>query len=277
MSDLMSTNGIRVYSEEDMKQYAPSIFASRKSPKRTSKYSFLPTHRILDVIEEKGWKPYSVRQQGTGKYARHMIRLENSKFGPVSVDGDTIKPQLLVDNSHNGLSSARVHVGLFRLVCSNGLVVGMPGLSTSFKFKHMGLNRKEIYRTIEEASEQFSTVVNHVDDMRNVNLTKVEKEEFAIKAISLRHPDKFIDEDGTIKTDNLLSTVNIEDIYTPIRRVDKSNDLWTTFNVIQEKVINGNFDMFGDNNKIRKARPITYIERNLTYNRQLWELAENYI
>ena len=277
MNDLMSTSGIRVYSEEDLKNVAPSIYSRSYSPKRTDKYAFLPTDKLINVIEEKGWKAYSANQQGKGKFARHMIRLENSSFGNISVKGDSIKPQLLLDNSHNGLSSARIHIGLFRLICSNGLVIGIPNMSSTFKFKHMGLDREDIYRTVEEATEQFGEIVAHVNDMRDVNLNESQKTNFAIRAIANRYEHRFIKEDGTVDVDNVLSSVDIKDIYTPTRSADKSNDLWTVFNVIQEKTINGNFKMIGEDNKVRKARPITYIERNLTQNKQLWEMAENYM
>jgi hypothetical protein len=276
MTDLSSTNGIQIYSEAELKQIAPSVYSTAKDPRRSDKYSFLPTNKILEVIEEKGWSPKYARQQGRTSFARHMIRLENPKFSKYNLGQDSLTPQLLIDNSHNGKSSAKVHLGIFRLVCSNGLIVGAPGLSTSFKFKHIGLNKSDIFETIEEATEQFDLVINHVDEMKNISLTKDQIEEFAIRAISLRNPRNFINEDGTIKTENVLSKVNIKDIYTPTRSADDSNDLWSVFNVIQEKTVNGLFE-FQNGKRTRKARPISQVKKNFKYNKALWETAETYM
>lgn len=277
MRDLMSTNGIRVYSTEEMKKFAPAIFSDSYSPNRTRKYTFLPTEQIIDQMTKMGWEPYSVRQQGRSQYARHLIRMENPSIKPYSVDGDTIKPQLLIDNSHNGLSSARIHVGLFRLVCSNGLVVGIPNMHSTFKFRHMGMDKDNVFHTVEEATKQFEIIINHVEEMKSVEISKELQEELAIRAIAMRHSDLFMDDDKNILRNDVISSVDISDIISPKRTADAASDLWTVFNKVQEKTINGEYTIISNDNKERKARPITSIERNLTFNRELWQMAEELV
>jgi hypothetical protein len=69
----------------------------------------------------------------------------------------------------------------------------------------------------------------------------------------------------------------IMDILMPIRDEDKSNDLWTIFNVSQEKMIKGGFSAMNNKNKMRKQRSITSIKKDVEYNQRLWETAMNYL
>ena len=46
----------------------------------------------------------------------------------------------------------------------------------------------------------------------------------------------------------------LKDILTPVRSEDNSNDLWTVFNICQEKMIKGGFFTTTKNNKTRKQR-----------------------
>ena len=74
-----------------------------------------------------------------------------------------------------------------------------------------------------------------------------------------------------------LDEATIMDILMPVREEDKGNDLWTVFNVCQEKMIKGGFHSVGKNNKSRKQRGITSIKKDIEYNQQLWNLAMNYL
>jgi hypothetical protein len=69
----------------------------------------------------------------------------------------------------------------------------------------------------------------------------------------------------------------IMDILMPVRDEDNGDDLWTVFNVCQEKLIKGGFQSTGKNNKSRKQRSITSIKKDIEYNQQLWNLAMNYM
>ena len=46
----------------------------------------------------------------------------------------------------------------------------------------------------------------------------------------------------------------IQDILTPVRKEDKKNDLWTIFNICQEKMIKGGFKAENNKQKLRKQK-----------------------
>jgi hypothetical protein len=62
----------------------------------------------------------------------------------------------------------------------------------------------------------------------------------------------------------------------PIRNEDSGNDLWSVFNVIQEKIIDGDFE-YKIGTKIRKARQIKNFKQDLKVNKELFEMATELI
>jgi hypothetical protein len=269
--------GYRVNSEEDIKKLAPAAFSREVSPVLTDRYSYFSTADFLKAFSKIGWEPYSARQNGANPYSRHIIRLLNPDLGYIPVKGDKIRPQLILDNSHDGLTKAQIHMGLFRLVCTNGLVLAIPGLSTNVKWLHVGVNQAEMIQMLAETAEQYRTVGSHVANMQQVSLSDDQKQEFAIKAIAARDPRKFLNEDGTINEDAIHNTLDIQDIYEPIRPQDEADDLWRTFNVVQERTIKGMFEMTSEKGRKASARVISNGKRNLEYNKKLWTLAESFM
>ena len=67
------------------------------------------------------------------------------------------------------------------------------------------------------------------------------------------------------------------DILDPMRKEDRADDLWTVFNICQEKMIKGEYYATGANNKSRKQRKITSIKKDIDFNQKLWAIATNFI
>jgi len=268
--------GYIIRNEEDLKRVVPAAFSKTASPERTERYSYFSTEELLKSFKSIGWNPHFAKQNGSSPYSRHIIRLINPSIGFIPIKRDRVQPQIIVDNSHNGFTKAQIHLGLFRLICTNGLVAGVPGFSTNFKWLHMGVDQQEIIKMVEEIADTYNKIGSHVSDMQNVILSNDQKEEFAIRAINYRYPGKFINEDGTFNESSLTSYINIHDIYSPVRQEDNTNDLWTIFNTIQERTTKGMFETISLKRK-SSPRPITNAKRNLEYNKKLWELAESFM
>ena len=65
----------------------------------------------------------------------------------------------------------------------------------------------------------------------------------------------------------------IEDILDPKRKEDRGDDLWKVFNVVQEKITQGDFSAALKGAKVRKVRKIKSFEKDLKVNKQLFQLA----
>jgi hypothetical protein len=90
--------------------------------------------------------------------------------------------------------------------------------------------------------------------------------DFATKAIATRFTEDEID--------NIV--IDFDDLLTPTRPQDKGNDLWSVYNVIQEKLTHGLFN-YNSGGKIRKARKIKNFNQDLQLNERLYDLALEYV
>lgn len=273
----LTSIGYRVTTLEDIRNHAPAVLTEHKSPHVSDRYSYVPTYELLEAFDKLGWSPTYVRQQGSSNYSRHMVRLNNPDLGFMPLHRDKVRPQIVLDNSHNGISPAQIHVGLFRLVCTNGLVVAMPGMFTSVRLRHIGIDMKELKELVEVVANQYNIIGSHIGDMQQVVLNKDQQEEFVIRAFAAREPMVFIRDDGTIDMKKATTIVNPSRIIEPVRGEDKNNDLWSTFNIIQERLVKGMFDRQTMNGRRTKPRGINNASRHLDFNIKLWEIAEEYM
>ena len=277
MENALTSIGYRVHNMEELEQMAPAVFATEPASGVTGRYSFISTNEIVEKILGLGWELHSAKQNGPNPFSRHHVRFVNPKLGFMDLEKDKVKPQIILDNSHNRGSSAQIHMGLFRLVCTNGLVIAMPGMYNAVKFRHMGVDKEELRRLLEVAGEQYKKIGDHIADMQEVKMTLDKQEEFAIKAVARREPHMFIKEDGTIDFKKVTASTNPKEIITPIRGEDKLDDLWTVFNIIQERMIKGGYNRITGSGRNSTTRGITNATRSVEFNKELWGIAEEYM
>jgi hypothetical protein len=273
----LTTIGYKVATLDDIRGCAPATFSDHESPKLSDRYSFVPTLELLKTFELLNWLPTYAKQNGSSPYARHMIRLTNPDLGFMDLKSDKVKPQVILDNSHNGGSPAMAHMGLFRLVCTNGLIVAMPGMFTSVKLRHVSIDINELKQLMSIVAEQYTTIGLHIDEMQQHTLNQDQKEEFVIKAIAHREPHVFIQEDGTIDVKKVTALINPKQIVEPLRSEDAKEDLWSIFNIVQERLVKGEFEKHSASGRRSRPRGITNATRNIDFNKVLWTLAEEYM
>ena len=251
-------------SQDELMELVPSAFATTQSKKVSNKYTFISTATVLDDMSKLGWEPFNASQRKSRKsqdsmFTKHLIRLRNSDVGKI---GDSI-PEVVLTNSHDGRNAFTLHAGLFRMVCSNGLVIA----DTTFqqvKIKHQWYNFDEIRKIMDTMLEVVPKVITQVNKLNSISLNEEQQIEFASKALLTRYP----------KGNEVL---NVEDLLSPVRQSDRGNDLWKIFNVIQEKLIKGGLVFNDKKEKMQKLRPIINIDRRIDVNKKLWELTEAYV
>ena len=254
----------------------PSAFATHPEENRSAKYSFVPTTDLLTSFEKLGWNPTHVKQCGRGEFSRHTIRLTNEKFKFID-NVDKITPQIILDNSHNGSSPAQLHMGMFRLVCTNGLVVSIPGFYSGMKLRHMGINMEELKQLSETALDHFNKVSKRISKMQQIELSQAQKEEFVVRAFYERSPSYFVGSDGQVNRNTMHDQLDFSNILTPVREEDKKSDLWTIFNLIQEKSVKGMYERKTTSGRVGSPKGITNAVRSINHNKALWEIAEGFI
>jgi len=276
MSDVMlNFQGEQTYmNKEQLKEVCPLAFATEATnPKVSGRYLFVNTETIIDDLDKLGWKPVQAAQRkGRGKstiFSKHMIAFQNPELKIKGKDGDDSFPRIIMTNSHDGMQAFKFSVGIFRLVCSNGLVVADEQFS-DFKIKHKGYTFEELRGVVNQAVEDLPNKVEVLNQMKNRILTQEEKNKLALDAMLVRagitpgseKAKKFNYDDETII-----------DILDPKRKEDEGSDLWKVFNVIQEKITQGDFHAALTGAKVRKVRKIKSFEKDLKVNKELFKLA----
>ena len=276
MSDvILNFKGEQTYlSKADLQEVCPLAFAKEATnPKVSGKYLFVNTETIIDDLGKLGWKPVQAAQRkGRGNstiFSKHMIAFQNPDLKIKGSDGDDSFPRIIMTNSHDGMQAFKFSVGIFRLVCSNGLVVADEQFS-DFKIKHKGYTFDELRGVVNQAVEDLPNKVEVLNQMKNRVLSQEEKNKLALDAMLVRAgiaPDsekakKFNYDDETII-----------DILDPKRKEDEGDDLWRVFNVIQEKITQGDFHAALTGAKVRKVRKIKSFEKDLKVNKELFKLA----
>jgi hypothetical protein len=254
-------------SKDAIRSIAPSVFTEKADSSSTSKhYVHIPTEKVIDDMSSLGWGVVDAKQVNARKskgYQKHMVVFGNDNLVVEGKDGDTVMPRILMTNSHDGKNSFKFQAGLYRLVCSNGLVIADAEFAT-MKIRHMGYDLSELKTVISEIVEKLPLTVECMNKLKAKEMSEDEKMEFAERALRTRLPESQL---STFTFDN------IQDLLKPTRVEDSGNDMWSVYNVIQEKIIHGMFDYNTRNGKVRKARKIKNFQQDTRVNKELYELA----
>ena len=240
----------------------------RKKLGITERYVHVPTENVIEDIMKLGWEPINAyrvnsrkKRSGTG---RHMVKFVNYDF---IKEGSTEYPELLLTNSHDGTTSFTLDVGIFRLVCSNGMVVKSQDFG-SMKVRHYGYDFETIQAAVNTLVSQIPDYLKQVEEMKGQQLEESQMMEFARKAAMLRFTN--------VTEDAIEKVVDLDDFLETTRKEDEGNGLWEVFNRVQEKVVNGKFN-YSFSKKERKARPVKGFKQQVKLNQDLWELASSYL
>ena len=255
--------------KKNIMSIAPSVFASEPSSEVSKHYTHIPTERVIDDMELLGWKPIQAtevkaRKNSTRGFQKHLITFRNDDVVINGDDGDTVFPQVLMTNSHDGKNAFQFQAGLYRLVCSNGLVIADTQFE-AVKMRHMGYNFEDLQVMIKEMVEKLPLTVESMNKMKATEMEQEKIIQFAMDAINTRFSAK---EMKRIEIDYDLLTQ-------PVRKEDAGSDLWSVFNVVQEKIITGDFD-YRAGGKARKAREIKNFKQDMRINKELFNVALEY-
>lgn len=245
-----------------LEQSIPSIFATHPHPEVSEHYEFIPTHEVLETLEASKFRCVFATQQATGsgvkEFKRHMLRFRHNDFKTHEV-GETV-PEVCLVNSHDRTSRYVLSAGLWRKVCSNGLMVADPRIPSSM-IRILHLNKQATKDAIIKASEDIIQGVgllsNRIVEMTQTKLDIGQQLEFAAKALELRygaHPP-------TISTDAILKAR---------RPQDEGEDIWRTMNRIQENFTHGTSE------GKHQSKPLTSLAESIKINQGLWRLAAQY-
>ena len=249
----------RPLTREELFRVVPSVFSEDKHESRSERYTYIPTISLLDSLQREGFQPFfacqtRVRDPGRREHTKHMLRLRREG----QITGIQV-PEIILLNSHDGTSSYQMLPGLFRAVCQNGLVCGES--FGEVRVPHKGDVVSQVIEGAYEVLGIFDRVEEKRDAMQSLLLPPPAQQALAKAALTYR----FGEDHQPVTESQILS---------PRRWQDESNDLWTTYQRIQENLIKGGLSGRNVKGERTHTRAVRGIDGDVKLNRALWVMAE---
>ncbi|MFN9473956.1 DUF932 domain-containing protein [Acidovorax sp.] len=249
-------------SDDQIRAVVPSIFADAPHESRSERYSYIPTVSVLTELRKEGFQPFMVtqtrvRNEQRRDYTKHMIRLRHAS--QITARGEA--NEIILLNSHDGTSSYQMLAGMFRFVCSNGLVCG--DTVADVRVPHKGDVAGHVIEGAYQVLGGFDQARESRESMQAITLDTGEAEVFARAALALKYDDA-----------TKPAPVTESQILMPRRSDDSRPDLWTVFNRTQENLTKGGLAGRSANGRRQQTRPVQGIDSDIRLNRALWLLAD---
>lgn len=209
---------------------------------------YIPTLDVVTKLQDEGWKLSGVAEQRgkNRKITNNYVQLQHPDFAVQNNKGkDEAYTSITISNSCNGAKPLQMSLGMFRQVCTNGLVT-FDQHAESQNIKHTEINYRDLDRFVTTMNSKADKLLHEVNEMKHKGLSIEDMRKLAREAASLRYTN--------------LDEINIDDIFAVNRIEDESNDLWTVFNRIQENL----------------THDIKNMNEDIRLNQQLFALAETF-
>lgn len=209
---------------------------------------YIPTLDVVTKLQNEGWQLKGVAEHRSKnrKISNNYIQMQHPDFAVQNKQGkNEAFTSITLSNSSNGAQPLQMSLGMYRQVCSNGMVT-FDQHAESQNIKHTEINYRDLDRFITPMNDKVNKLLTEVNEMKHRGLSIEDMRKLATEAASLRYTD--------------LEDINIDDLFAVNRVEDESNDLWTVFNRIQENL----------------THDITNMKEDIKLNQQLFTLAETF-
>lgn len=245
-----------------IRRSAPAVFAQAAHECTTARYTFIPTERVLCGLMDAGFIPVQANQAksrlpGHEHHARHVVRLRR-RFETIELK-DSV-PEIVFLNSHDGSSAYQLRLGIFRAICTNGLIVSRAALTACY-VTHRGDIVEEVVAAALRLTEHFGELAASIDCMEQRVLEPAEQVRFADRALALRYPD--------VASSGMQSS----QLVACRREQDDGADLWRVYNRVQENLLRGGLSRRSATGRLTRTRRITSIREDVRINGALWDAA----
>jgi hypothetical protein len=254
---------VRPLSDDRIRRAVPSIYAESAHESRSHRYGYIPTSQVLAGLRKEGFQPFfacqtRVKVLDKAEFTKHMLRLRHASqiVGADSSEAD----EIILVNSHDGSSAYQMLAGVFRFVCTNGLICGEE--VGDIRVPHRGNVVEKVIEGAHTILGEFERIDEHRDAMKRIDLSPREQTAFAKAALAERFG---LEKEAPVTTEQVL---------TPERWEDRGADLWSVFNRTQEHLVRGGLRARTATNRRTRTRAVTGIDQNVKLNRGLWVLAE---
>lgn len=250
---------------------APAAAATSPASRCSRAYNFVDTMEVLSALRGEGFVPVRASQRAVVEdrwdshlHARHSIalHLEGAEKLSRTMRAAGAVPEMRLVNSSDGSTKFSLSMGVFRLVCANGLVAFRE--EGSVVETHRRISAQEVIARARKLSALSLPLFAQIAIWQRQALNDRATQRFAREALALRLPSATEEERGAWNLDSLLEVRRAE---------DAEQTLWNVLNRVQESAMRGLFNGQTAEGRALTSRPLTDIAREIRFNQQLWQLA----
>lgn len=246
------------------KQYISPVDATAPHPDVSKRYKFVSTRDAITALEAQGFIANPLIKTRGGQFGMHGVTLTHPDLKAIQIGDSLVLPRVMLKNSHDTSAAFGLIAGAYRFACFNGLVLGH---GFAVRLIHTG----DIQRDINEALPNlFETVKRGIQQMQawsNLKLSPASILEYSNSMLDLRFNPIQLEQIKGLNIGSILAA--------PKRDEDRSNDLFTVYNRVQEKLINGGYG-YWDGNRLKTIRKLSGLRATLSINQRLSERTEQY-
>ena len=271
---------MKIYQEETINKDGNPIYATAKGTNTSDNFKFQDSQVIINALQASGFYLDSSsignpRKDENRGFQKHLMIFRSGWTETKIDDGNELT--ILVQNAHNGTSSVRFSIGIYRAVCANGLIVG--DTLHEYRVNHRGKDfERNIIEAIANVRHKFTDIKAVVHKMQNTELSYEDRRDLAFQAVKVRlgKQGKFLEKIYLHTYDTLLKLLISR------RLEDQPKDLYTVFNRIQENMMKGKIKyqkQLEDNTfKTSSLRGIKKgSETDIKFNSGFWNEAMKYV
>lgn len=230
----------------------------------SEKYNVMTTGNIVSDFEERGfvvtdYKEARIRKEDRRYKQKHFVRMS------MQDDVEMMeRPEIVIHNSYDGSSPLKMYMGIYRFVCSNGMIVG-DHLTEPLSIRHNNNSWEQLlYSFIDAYEEKVAMQQDIINAMKNYYMSYSDEVRFSERAILLREESKDV--------------LDPRELVLVRRKEDIGKNLWLTFNKVQESLIQGLFQKVYTNEEgnqyYAKANLLSDVNRIIDINNKLGVMAK---
>ena len=257
---------------QELEVACPAAFSTTAAPHVSDRYTHVRTADIVERMMDEGFTIRTASQQKTQKrtagkeaFQKHRISMQMPTDNGTTRALGQIFPTVDLINSGDWSSTFTMAVGLFRLVCTNGMVAPFGAANESIKVRHDKVD-EDTFSAIQQAMAKAPALFQFAEEAQGFDMSDTEIERFGRAAARIRfglNPEDTVD---SSMTKGLLGAR---------RGMDANSDLWSVFNRVQENGTRGGFKVPDVNGRLRSVRERRNIVADVTWNQELWNLTHS--
>ena len=154
----LAQDNVNSWLEDYNKDFFVRAYDDRARGILSSKYSVCDTPEILGVVDDAvDLSKYKVKGSYLSEERLH-VRLISKEMLPI--DGEDLFAGLFLDSSDVGRNILTVKFGIYKQVCTNGLVIAKAG-GTMFEQKHIGITAEEFHEGLVKSLSNVDLLTEH--------------------------------------------------------------------------------------------------------------------